>query len=396
MKRGFLCLLAVVLTGALLTVTVSAATATYPLGDLDFDGDTKASDLTALARAVGGVEDLVNEGYTLYGGNAFALGDVDVNGGVAASDLTALSRHVGGVETLPAAGQAVTYAGAYQEEKTPSEGLEYELNTAGTAYTVVGIGTCTDTDVIIPTTYNGLPVTSIGESAFYHVLDMVSVEIPDSVTDIGYQAFYYCGNLTSVVLPESVVSVGQGAFSWCVNLASIEIPDSVANIGGGAFDNTAYYDNEDNWEDGILYVGCHLVGAKSGITACSIKEGTKTIIDYAFYYNTRLTSIEIPDSVTNIGNYTFYSCDKLTNVDIPDGVTGIGKQNFQYCTGLTSVVIPGSVTSIDENAFAYCIGLTSITFEGTVEEWSSITKGDRWDNNTGNYTVTCVDGTVAK
>ena len=45
-----------------------------------------------------------------------------------------------------------------------SEGLEFVLY--DNAYTVAGIGSCTDTDVVIPSEYNGLPVTSIGSAAF--------------------------------------------------------------------------------------------------------------------------------------------------------------------------------------------------------------------------------------
>ena len=48
-----------------------------------------------------------------------------------------------------------------------SEGLEYELNDDGKGYTVSGKGTCKDTNLIIPSTYNNLPVTSIGDRAFY-------------------------------------------------------------------------------------------------------------------------------------------------------------------------------------------------------------------------------------
>ncbi len=47
-----------------------------------------------------------------------------------------------------------------------SEGLEYELNSDGKGYTVTGIGTCKDTNLIIPSTYNNLPVTSMALGRF--------------------------------------------------------------------------------------------------------------------------------------------------------------------------------------------------------------------------------------
>ena len=47
-----------------------------------------------------------------------------------------------------------------------SEGLTYELNSQRDGYIVTGMGTCTDTRVVIPSTYKGLPVMSIAKGAF--------------------------------------------------------------------------------------------------------------------------------------------------------------------------------------------------------------------------------------
>ena len=72
---------------------------------------------------------------------------------------------------------------------TPSEGLEYGINNDGQSYEVTGIGECEDTALVIPQTYNGLPVTSIGACAFENCTGLISVTIPDSVTSIGRYAF---------------------------------------------------------------------------------------------------------------------------------------------------------------------------------------------------------------
>lgn len=78
-----------------------------------------------------------------------------------------------------------------------------------------------------------------------------------------------------------------------------------------------------------------------------------------------------------------------------DSVTGIGS-----CTD-TDIVISETyndkpVTSIGDWAFYHCSSLTSITFNGTKQQWNAISKGYRWNDNTGAYTIHCTDGDVPK
>ena len=75
-------------------------------------------------------------------------------------------------------------------EPTPSEGLEYQLINNGTEYEVTGIGTCTDLDIVIPSTYNEKPVTSIGFRAFFNCTKLTSVVLPISLKSMGDYAFY--------------------------------------------------------------------------------------------------------------------------------------------------------------------------------------------------------------
>ena len=116
-----------------------------------------------------------------------------------------------------------------------SEGLEYSLNSDGNGYTVTGIGTCTDTELVIPSKHNSKPVTSIGYEAFRGCTGLTSITIPNSVTSISDYAFRECKGLTSIIVPYSVTSIGDYAFTSCSGLTNITLPNSVTSIGRGAF-----------------------------------------------------------------------------------------------------------------------------------------------------------------
>jgi hypothetical protein len=159
----------------------------------------------------------------------------------------------------------------YSEYETGS--LAFELIDDGTAYSV-SAGTAANRSAVIPSEYNGLPVTEIAENGFYKDYYIKTVVIPDSVTTIGDEAFQSCSNLINIEMPAAVVSYGLGVFRYCGKLTSIKIPNGVTFIEDKAF------------------VGCG-----------------------------SLTSVVIPDSVVSIGDEAFISCVLLTSVVIPDSVT---------------------------------------------------------------------------
>ena len=218
------------------------------------------------------------------------------------------------------------------------ESLQYQRISGKDEYRVIGLGNVSELDIVIPDTYNGLPVTEIGERAFggldARARYIERVVIGDSVTTIGYAAFYDCTSLTEIVIPDSVTSIGRSAFSDCTSLTEIVIPDSVTSIGYYAFD------------------GC------SSLTEIVIPDSVTSIGVSAFYDCSSLTEIVIPDSVTSIGDSAFSNCTSLTEIVIPDSVTSIGGGAFYNCTSLTEIVIPDSVTSIGKNAFWSCTSLT--------------------------------------
>lgn len=214
----------------------------------------------------------------------------------------------------------------------------------------------TATNIVIPEKIENCPVTSIGEGAFSECSSLTSITIPDSVTHIGYHAFENCSSLISVTIPDSVIYIGRFAFDGCSSLISITIPDSVKYIGACAFDKTGYYNDNSNWENGVLYIGNFLIEAREYyfddyylLGNYVIKSGTKAICDGAFINCSSLTSITIPNGVTKIGYNTFFRCDHLT-----------------------SITIPNSVTTIDDGAFYQCNALATVYYNGTEDDWNKI------------------------
>jgi hypothetical protein len=63
--------------------------------------------------------------------------------------------------------------------------------------------------VTIPSALNGLPVTSIGDRAFYLCTNLTSLTIPDCVTSIADYAFSYCTSLTALQFGGNAPSLGS-------------------------------------------------------------------------------------------------------------------------------------------------------------------------------------------
>ena len=87
-------------------------------------------------------------------------------------------------------------------------------------------------------------VTNIGEGAFMHCNDLVSVTIPNSVISIGSYAFYGCRGLNSVTIGSGITDIYDCAFSSCRSLTDVYCyPEVVPNTDEDAFSKTSLFIN---------------------------------------------------------------------------------------------------------------------------------------------------------
>lgn len=220
------------------------------------------------------------------------------------------------------------------------EGLTFTLTEDGSGYCLSGMGSCTDSSLLIPATYGGKPVTQIAPEAFLGQDTLTALSIPDSIT-----------------------SIGAGAFQNCHALKDISIGIGVVNIGKHAFSGTAYAADTANWVSGVLYISHCLIEADPALLpkTYTLRTDTQCIADEAFRSCDQLRSVILPDSVTAIGEKVFYGCSALETIDIPHAVTAIGQEAFYGCSSFKNLVIPDNVASIGFCAFGQCTGLEQLT-----------------------------------
>ncbi|MBQ8859482.1 MAG: leucine-rich repeat domain-containing protein [Clostridia bacterium] len=241
-----------------------------------------------------------------------------------------------------------------------SEGLEYEYNSAFGYYTVTGMGTCTDTVVVIPEIYQGRPVYAIGDGAFNADKQPSVPSVPNKDRSIkgtkytNMRATTVCPidaaiaeetpaehKITEVFLPDSIGQIGNEAFYGCEALAVFDTADLIGLIGTDAFKYTAFYMDEGNWVDGVLYLDEYLVDVREGAVQgeYTVREGTTHIVNEAFYGCKELTSLVLPDTLRVVGIRAFYECTALTAVDLAMPGISVGREAFYGCTSLATVTV---------------------------------------------------------
>lgn len=227
----------------------------------------------------------------------------------------------------------------------------------GVTYSITGY-TGSATNITIPDSIDGHPITSIGNNAFRSTAIM-SVTIPSTVTSIGCFAFYYCTSLGSIVIPDSVTSIGESAFAYCTSLPAITLPDQLNSIENCVFQDCRSLTSV-TIPGSVKTIGIYAFVDCSSLKSVTIPNGVTSIGEGAFKDCRLINNVVMPDSVTSIGNYLFYNCTSLSDVRLSNSLTDTGNFIFYNCSALKGVILPDSLTNIGNSAFEDCTALTSI------------------------------------
>ena len=236
--------------------------------------------------------------------------------------------------------------------------LEFEPSPDGSYYVVTGIGGESGNRVIVPETYNELPVKEIADNAFLNVSYVKEIILHEGVEIIGSSAFKGCTGLEWFTLPISVKTVEKDAFSGCTNAviwcAITEKPEEFDEEFAGegiktVFDSGRFFKKN---QDNTTY--------------------TFTFLDSEYPYD----SLSIPE--TYLGNYvigiegdgTHEAISSLKTLKIPKKISNIAAYSFYNCTELTEIVYNANKSGTGGNAFANA-GINSdgitVTFENDVK-----------------------------
>jgi hypothetical protein len=286
------------------------------------------------------------------------------------------------------AGWNIAFQGRPTKLWTDPVAADFKFQPIGSAFSIVGYKGSNGA-VVIPDVIYGMPVTSIGNSAFNsygYDNRLTNVTVSINVTNIGASAFLGCISLSNVTILGNINTIGSSAFNGCKRLQGVYF----AGDAPAAFDEDYTFFNSTNvtvyYRPGTKGWGPTFAGRP---TAPWIDPDAR---DFTYLQNgleMTLTGywgsggvINLPETifgkpVTAIGDSGFSYADTLTSVTMPGSIKRIGFAAFYACAGLQSVAIGNGVTNIDQLAFADCPALTNVTFGvSVVEIGDSAFRGD--------------------
>lgn len=303
-------------------------------------------------------------------------------------------------------------------ESVASSNLQFESFSNG--FSLVGLGQCLDSEIIIPSTFDSKPVLKINAGVFNDKI--TSVFIPSSITTIENDAFKNADNLTAVYiddlsswcsisfgnlsanplytahrlfidgekitrleLPKDVYRVNDYAFAGA-DFQAVVLPDSTSLLND--IGDYAFFDCYKIWE--VYNLGQRLSLERGSMTFGYLTFYAKDIFITETETNVsvenglilhkksgkvtllgvldEVESLTLPNTINTINAYAFFGNTFIKEVEVGGQVSEIG--NFAFAFSKIEKIkfdLDGSLTQIGEGAFSNVENLTELTLPSTIE-----------------------------
>ncbi|MBO5286955.1 MAG: leucine-rich repeat protein [Clostridia bacterium] len=274
--------------------------------------------------------------------------------------LIPLNEGVANVDIFLTGGEGIRAVGnSYTTVKLVSgvPSLKYTLNRDKESYTASELWQSTLTEIIVPDTYLGLPVTGISSSVLRGNTKLERLVIGSNVTTLYEDTFKGCTALTEVIIGDGVRSLPNGLFKNCERLTSVTLPTGTTRIPSEFFYNCPSLKTVNNAE-AIVKIGSSTFWRCSSLTVLNCSNITE-IGSGAFNGCTSLKEIDTI-CITEIQKSTFEGCESLLWFDLT-GVVRIRESAFKNCKSFTEIVIPDTCEGIGDYAFTGTSNVKSIT-----------------------------------
>lgn len=259
-----------------------------------------------------------------------------------------------------------------------SGGFAYEFING--SYAITGYHG-TKKDIVIPNSYNALPVTRIKSYAFRNNALIESVAFTSVLEKIEQGAFENCKNLSRFAVPQSdYYSVDANGVLYnrdktslihvgmATKISEFVIPKSISIIQDGAFfgcafsvkfENGSAYkainENDFNGFKGMLTLGSNIINIEQyGLnkflgTLVFDDNNSMTTIGLGAFDGYQGKKVVLPATISKIEQNAFYNCKGIIDISMAN-ITTISKSAFSGYQG-AELIIPSHIESLEESAF---------------------------------------------
>ena len=292
---------------------------------------------------------------------------------------------------------------------------EYTVEgTEGLSYAIYGQGddryasftglnkSCTATEIVIASHYQGVKVTEIGDgmNTLYNFKNVESVKVHKYITVINSSAFYNCTNLKTIDFEEDceIAKFDNFAFLNCTSLENFNYYGKINMLGDGVFDEcdllpTTSYEGAEyigvgnnpylilskgKGEESVkVHKDCTIINSSAFLDDLNLKsvvfESDENLISIcsSAFKQSGLIEITIPSSLKSLSEDAFYGCPSLKTVSFTENsqCTYIGNSVFQNCTALEELknFDKTKITIAPERMLMDCTSIKYISFPATTK-----------------------------